>query len=317
MPIFVYNTSMSQKKYSVIIHGGCISFEDGNEMEEKYQASQREALQEIVAIAWEMVERGDKAMDVVEKTINRLEDSPYFNAGIGAAICKDKSVELDASIMNGDDLACGAVAGMVGYKNPISVARKVMTETPHTFFISKGAMEFAKTQGFPTIPVEEFHTEYQLEWNRLLGDTYYGVRNKPAKGTVGVIVADKNGSISAGTSTGGLANKMSGRVGDTPMIGSGTYADTRYGGASTTGNGEQIMKVNMTKLAVDFVRFEGLNAQQATKKAISELGELKNGLGGIIMIDKNGDVGAYTNERFLTRAYMTSDMDNPIVAFEI
>lgn len=308
---------MNKNKYSIIIHGGCGTFDQGDRIEEEHQKQQKKGLYKIIGNAWDLIEKGQDAIDIVEKTIQLFEDDPSFNAGIGAAIGKDKQIELDASIMDGKNLDCGAVAGVTGYKNPILIARKVLDLTPHAFLIGAGANEFAKKNHFKKTPIQNFYTPYQLYWWKNIKNGQYGKKNKQTKGTVGVVVRDKKGNIAAGTSTGGLTNKMKGRVGDSPLIGAGTYADNRYGGASATGYGEQIIKISMTKFAVDVIRFRKVKAQEASEMAINELGRLKNGKGGIIILDKDGNIGAYTNEKFLPRAYMSNTMHNPKVVFEV
>ncbi len=308
---------MLNNKYSLIIHGGCGTFEKGDKIEEDHQKEQKVALEKIIKKSWSLVESGKNAVDIVEQTVQMLEDSPAFNAGIGAAIGKNKQIELDASIMDGSNLDCGAVACVSGYKNPISIARLVMNNTPHAFLVGEGASELAKNNHFKKTPTNKFYTPYQLHWWKILQTNSLEKKDKQAKGTVGVVVKDKNGNIAAGTSTGGLTNKMKGRVGDSPMIGAGTYADNRYGGACATGYGEQIIKVSLTKFAIDVLHFKKVNAQDAAKMSIKELGKLKNGLGGVIIIDKNGEIGSFANEKFLPRAYMSSTMKMPKVEFEV
>ena len=307
---------MKKYNYSLIIHGGCGSFKPNDNIEKKHQEQQKASLKKIIQSTWKLVVKGNNAIDIVEKTITMLEDDPSFNAGIGAAIGKNKQIELDASIMDGNNLDCGAVTGISGYKNPISIARKVLNTTPHTFLAGTGANAFARNNNFKKTPLQQFYTPYQLYWWKILKSDVIK-KYRQAKGTVGVVVRDKKGNLAAGTSTGGLTNKMKGRVGDSPLIGAGTYADNRYGGASATGNGEQIMKIAMTKLAIDAIRFQNFNAQQAAKLAIKELGKLKNGKGGIIILDKNSNIGAAANEEFLPRAYMSNTMSKPIIAFTI
>jgi len=300
------------KKAALILHGGCTSFDSDDTYALQHQAEQKSAMENILKKGWTLVESGESALSVAEKVVNMLEDNPHFNAGIGAALNEQKEVELDASIMDGTSLSCGAVSGIKDYKNPVSIARKVMTETQCVYLSEKGAQEFAKNGGFTKFPRKEFVTDYQLHWWHIIRKSE-SERQKRMKGTVGVVVLDVNGNISAATSTGGLTYKMKGRVGDSPLIGCGTYADSRFGGVSLTGYGEQIIKTALAKYTIDLIRFKKYTAQQAAEESIRELSRLKNGKAGIITIDKNGTIGVYANEQFVNHAYMSSTMEQPFV----
>jgi len=297
-------------KYGLIIHGGCGTHDPKDKREEAHLNDQLDALRPIINHGWELLEEGKSAVTVVEETIKLLEDNPSFNAGRGAAIGTSGQVELDACIMDGKTLSCGAVTGIEGYRNPISIARLVMEKTKHVFLMGNGANEFAAAMKQKKFPREYFYTPHQEYW---LAQIRKQEKDTRYKGTVGVAVRDKKGNLAAGTSTGGMSNKMKGRVGDSPLVGAGTCADNRYGAVSATGYGEQIIKTGLTRLALSFVRFEKMTMQEAVVAAIADMGTLKDGLGGLIGIDALGNFGAYTNEVYMPHAYMGSSLASPFI----
>lgn len=301
--------------FSLIIHGGSASYDLKDPIEAANHNEQEQALARIIESGWKRLARGDRSIDVVEYVINLLEETPCFNSGIGAAIGAERQVELDASIMVGDTLQCGAAAGIRGVPHAISVARAVMEKTNHVMLVGDGLDSFISGLGFERLRDEDFYTAYQQRlWDMYQDDE--AVPQHGGKGTVGAVARDSKGSISAGTSTGGMTMKMRGRVGDSPLIGSGTYADSRYGGVSCTGYGEQIIKVGMARTAIHLIK-DGYTSQEACDQCIDELGQLKQGLGGMIAIDATGRVGACGNERFLPVAFMTSQQIEPVVEFDI
>ncbi len=304
------------KNAAIIIHGGCTSFDKGDKLESRHQAKQYSSMVYIIKKGWSYVESGKTAVYIAEKVVNILENDPSFNAGIGGALNQKKEVELDASIMDGTTLSCGAVSGIKDYKNPVSIAKKVMTDTKCVFLTGVGAQEFAKKEGFTKTPRKDFVTDYQLHWWNIIKKNTIE-REKRMKGTVGVVVLDTHGNISAATSTGGMSYKMKGRIGDSPLIGCGTYADSRFGGVSLTGYGEQVIKTALARFTIDLIRFKNYSAQQAVEESIKELSLLENGKAGIISIDKNGKIGVFTNEKYVNHAYMSSSLKEPVVRFSI
>lgn len=305
---------MSTRRPALIIHGGCGTYELSDPVELEHRRDQEKGLAAVIETCWGLLNGGMSALDVVERATSMLEEDPSFNAGIGAAIGSDKQIELDASIMDGRTLDCGAVSGLLNMPNAVAVARRVMERTKHVYLSGPGANQFARAEGFAPLPAEKFYTPYQLYWwEKLAAD----VPDASAKGTVGAVAVDLKGDVAAATSTGGMTRKLPGRVGDSPIIGAGTYASNRLGGASATGWGEQIMKVVLCKTALDLLEYSRLGAQEACEAAIGRLGELKNGLGGIILIDANGNVGAAANERYLPRAYMSAGAAAPRVEFDL
>jgi beta-aspartyl-peptidase (threonine type) len=254
--------------------------------------------------------QGGSALDAVEAAIRSLEDDPAFDAGKGAWLNSVGEVELDAIIMNGETLANGAVAAVQHVRNPITVARLVMDKTPHSLLTGLGAEHFAQTQGIPLCDESELLTGQELErWHMIRAQKNFSVeqafRGTP-HGTVGAVARDVNGHIAAGTSTGGTPNKMQGRVGDSPLIGCGCYADDLSAGASATGWGESIMKVVLCKAACDYAQ-QGHSAQTATDKAIGVLADRVQGLGGLILIDRAGQIGVSFNTPRMARAWAEND----------
>lgn len=302
---------MKTETRAIIIHGGCGSYDLTAEIDANHLAEQERALAPIIAEGWALLLSGISALDVTERLVNLLELSPHFNAGIGGAIGEDGSVSLDASIMQGDTLASGAVAGIVGYARAVSVARGVMEKSPHVLLMGSGANEFAGTLGLEKLEMKDFHTPYQLHWWNKLSS--FSGEKSPSKGTVGAVVRDSKGMIVAATSTGGMTRKLNGRVGDSPIIGAGTYADSSVGGVSCTGYGEQILRSALAKTTLDLVEFKALSIQDACNQAIARMGKLPNGLGGLIAIDASGEIAAAGNESHMPRALMSDKMKEPAV----
>ncbi len=300
---------------AIIVHGGA-----GTIKKEEKIPKAIEGVREAALAGWKELKRGS-ALDAVEEAIKALEDNPVFNAGTGSVLTLDGKVEMDAAIMRGKTLEAGAVASIWGVKNPISVARKVMEKTDHVLLVGEGALKFARIMGF-----EEYDptTEERIEqWKKLRekllkeGTIPYWkkiselIKEYPEvlRSTVGAVAFDGE-EIVAGTSTGGVFLKIFGRVGDTPIIGAGTYAN-EFAGASCTGLGEVAIKLSLAKTAVDFVRL-GLNAQKASEAAI-ELATKYFGKDtmGIIMIDREGNVGFAKNTKHMSVAYLKDGMDEP------
>jgi beta-aspartyl-peptidase (threonine type) len=296
---------------SIIIHGGCSSYDLSFDLDATHLEGQQKAMAPIIQEGWSLLQGGASALDVAERLVNLLELSPDFNAGIGGAIGEDGVVSLDASIMNGDLLEAGAVAGLVGYPRAVSAARGVMEKSPHVLLMGEGANEFAGSLALERIEPKEFYTPYELYWFNKL--TSFTAAAAPSKGTVGAVVRDAQGTIVAATSTGGMTRKLKGRVGDSPIIGAGTYADSRIGGVSCTGYGEQILRSGLAKTVVDLVEFRNISITQAVKDAIARMGRLANGLGGLIAIDSQGVIAFAGNESHMSRAYMSDTMSEPVV----
>lgn len=296
--------------YSLIIHGGAGALEDL-----KYEASEAEfraSILEILAAGRSRLEAGDSALDVVEHCVNLLENNPLYNAGKGSVLNENAQVEMDAAIMSGVDIRAGAVTCIKNVKNPISLARQVLEQGDHVMLAASGALEFAKFCKAEICPDEYFIVPHRIEQlkeakaaGRMMLD-HEKVETAQARdqkkraetlgaeklGTVGAACRDIHGNLAAATSTGGLVNKRWGRVGDTPVVGAGVFADNDTCAASATGYGEQFLRTVFCKTVSDFVLFKGLNAQDAATAAIQYLVDKVNGDGGVIVIDKAGRCGA-------------------------
>ncbi len=300
---------------AIIVHGGA-----GTIRKEERISQVIDGVKEAVLAGWHEL-RGGSALDAVEEAVKVLEDNPLFNAGTGSVLTLGGKVEMDAAIMRGKTLEAGAVAGIWGVKNPISVARKVMEKTDHVLLIGEGAVKFARLLGFSGYDprTEERLNQWEELRRRLLekGETRHWrklnelIKEYPEvlRSTVGAVAFDGE-EVVAGTSTGGVFLKMFGRVGDTPIIGGGTYAN-EVAGASCTGLGEVAIKLALAKSATDFVRL-GMDAQAASEAAINLATKYfgKDTM-GIIMVDSKGNVGFAKNTRHMSYAFMRDGMEKP------
>lgn len=298
--------------YTLLVHGGAGKIQE-NTFEQHIQGAK-----EAVRAGVEILKNGGSAMDAVETAIKVMEDDPIFNAGTGSVLTFEGEVEMDAAIAYGPNLDFGAVAGVKNIRHPISLARLVMEKTDHVLLAGQGANDFAKLMGF------EFHDpiteQRKAQWEKYKKDFINGNYKDWPKlkelfkkhpeflhGTVGAVAIDSHGETAAATSTGGVFLKLLGRVGDTPIPGAGTYA-TPYGAASSTGLGEGMMRILLTKTALDFIR-DGLDAQHAAEASINCLDNMIGTDAGIIVVDRNGNIGIYHNTPNMTWAYMKDGMN--------
>ena len=301
--------------YSIIVHGGVGAVP--HDKEEAVIAGVREAaLTGKVVLAG-----GGSSLDAVETAIKVLEDNPLFNAGTGSVLTFDGEVEMDAAVAYGPALGFGAIADIKNIQHPISLARMVMEKTDHVLLQGAGAQEFARMMGIaPHNPVTE---ERRVQWREyrerfLRGDAGDWPKLKALMkehpefmhGTVGAVAVDEKGGVTAGTSTGGVFLKLLGRVGDTPLPGAGTYATT-FGGASSTGLGESMMRTLITKTACDFMRM-GLDAQGAASSAVNMLSNILGTEAGIVVVDNQGGVGFAQNTPQMAYAYFKRGMSEPV-----
>ncbi len=291
-----------------MIHGGAGALEDL-----KYEASEAEFRQSITAILEEgraLLENGKSALDIVEHCVILLEDNRLFNAGRGSVLNAEGKVEMDAALMNGSDLKAGAVACVKNIKNPIALARRVLEHGEHVMLVADGALEFAQFCQMETYPDAYFITEarvQQLVEAKAAGRmTLDHERIKPAQklGTVGAVARDLQGNLAAATSTGGLVNKRWGRVGDTPVIGAGVFADNETCAVSATGYGEQFLRTVLAKTISDFVQFRDMDAEAAAKAGIEYLVAKVNGEGGVIVIDHAGRCATAQSTSGLIRGWI-------------
>ena len=309
-------------KWAVVLHGGAGVIERSH-MDPKTEALYRSRLQMALQKAADALDKGDSALDAVENAIQFLEDDPLFNAGRGAVFTAAGKNELDSAIMDGSNLKAGAVAGVTRTRHPISLARTVMEKSPHVMLIGTGADDFAAQNGLEMVVPSFFFTERR--WQGLVEELKKegkpipprpaGAPPAPTKpisqieppdahkfGTVGVVALDKHGNIAAGTSTGGLTAKMWGRVGDSPIIGAGTYADNQSCAVSGTGTGEYFIRLTVARSICALVQYKGMSLQEAADEVIQhQLTDMK-GDGGIIAIDTKGDMVWSFNSEGMYRA---------------
>jgi beta-aspartyl-peptidase (threonine type) len=272
---------------SLIVHGGAWDIPD-----DAVDACKAGCLRALHA-GWDVLTRGGHALDAIEASIIVLEDDPVFDAGYGSHLNLDGQVECDAIIMDGATLRAGSVAGLHRIKNPIRLARAVMEKSPHMMLIAEGAERFAAQHGVPLCdPLELISPTEDEAWLRCSKDSHAAEHHRGhEQGTVGAVAIDQHGNLFAATSTGGTCCKLPGRVGDSPLIGCGCYADAETGGVSSTGYGEAIMKIVMAKTAADFLRPASSTPARAAQAAIQLLGNRGKGTGGLILLDKNGNPG--------------------------
>lgn len=302
-----------------VIHGGAGVITKGSlspEREKEY----RDKLEEALLAGYKALQAGKSGLDAVEIAIRILEDSPLFNAGKGAVFTADGRNELDASIMDGKTLAAGAVAGLHHVKNPITLARAVMEKSPHVMMVGDGAEKFAAEQKIELVDEKYFWT--QPRWDSLQRilkeEKEKAAEKKPGTvsmaelpynkfGTVGAVALDKDGNLAAGTSTGGMTNKKYGRVGDAPIIGAGTYADNNTCAVSATGWGEFFIRLGVARDISALMEYEGMPVQKAADTVIHGKLQRLGGDGGIIAVDKNGNIGISFNSEGMYRAYIDSN----------
>jgi beta-aspartyl-peptidase (threonine type) len=293
------NLGIADMTLSIIVHGGAKTISD-----DKAKANTAGCLAAVEA-GWSILTGGGSAKDAVEAAIRVLEDNPTFNTSIGATLDSDGEVSLDAAMMEGSTLGWGGVAAVQGIPHPISVARKIM-EDKSMLLVSRGAERFAREHGDEMCaPRDLISDEQRREW-----EEQEAVLDRPA--TVGCVALDADGNLVAGTSTGGLANQPSGRVGDSALVGCGLYADNNLGACSTTGDGESIIPVVLAKTATDSMA-GNTHPEKAAQKAIDTLISKVSGEAGCILIDHQGRIGWAYNSQDMAVAYMTTEMDSPAV----
>jgi len=312
--IFLINSCASNQdpkvQYAIVIHGGAgtITREGlSEEAEAEYTAKLKEALLK----GQDILINGGDGIDVVESVIKIMEDSPLFNAGKGAVFTNSGTNELDASIMDGKNRNAGAVTGIKHLKNPISLARLVMEKSEHVMLMGEGAEEFAKQFNLEWVENNYFFTERR--WKSLQkkitkkskeGAFLNKSRTIEKFGTVGCVVLDKNGNLAAGTSTGGMTNKKYGRIGDTPIIGAGTYANNNTCAVSSTGHGEYFIRNTVAYDVSALMEYQGLTLQEASEKVIHDKLKKLGGTGGLIAIDNKGDIAMPFNTAGMFRGFI-------------
>jgi L-asparaginase / beta-aspartyl-peptidase len=305
----------TSETFGIVIHGGAGTLLRKNMTPEK-EAAYREKLTEAIQVGYEILKNGGSSQEAVEKTIHVMEDSPLFNAGKGAVLTAEETIELDASFMNGETLDAGAIAGVRTIKHPISAAIKVMESSSHVMLSGQGADQFAAEQGLEIVAPEYFYTEQRKEaLNRVKEAERKGGESASLEqeflknqryGTVGCAALDKNGNLSAGTSTGGMTNKKWNRIGDAPIIGAGTYANNATCAISATGWGEFFIRSVVAHDISALMEYKGLSIQEAARIVIHEKVAKLGGDGGVVGIDHQGNVAMEMNTPGMYRAHINS-----------
>ncbi len=305
-----------QNPVSLVVHGGAWNIPDDQ------ADAHRTGVLSALKAGWEILKDGGTAVEAVERSIIVMENDDTFNAGRGSALNFAGEIELDASIMEGGTLRAGAVAALQNVANPISVARAIMEKSGIVLLVGLGATRFAKEHGIATCGQDALITGREIaRWREAQASgTGVPARRKGAPGrstpgdTVGAVALDAKGTIASGNSTGGTPNKHQGRVGDSALIGCGTYADNAVGGVSSTGWGEAIIRVVMAKSVIEMMHSNGDDPERAAKDAIAVLKKRTGGQGGVIVLGASGGVGIAFNTPRMARAYITSSIKGPIAA---
>lgn len=304
------------KPFSIAIHGGAGTISAAS-LSPQQEKAIRDKLKQAVDTGYKVLDKGGNSLDAVQAAINVLENSPFFNAGVGAVYTFDGGHELDASVMDGNTMNAGAVAGVKHIKNPIDLARKVMEKSPHVMLYGQGAEEFALTQQFRLVSNSHFDTPHRyaqlldakasnIEAERVNGgDHQASVAQLPANykyGTVGAVALDKQGNLAAGTSTGGMTAKRFGRIGDSPVIGAGTYAENGVCAISATGHGEYFIRYQVAGDICAKVKYQQKSIIQAADEVINQRLLSAGGTGGVIAIDQRGNIATPFNTEGMYRA---------------
>jgi len=297
--------------YAIVIHGGA-----GNISPQFISSDRADALSakltEVLEKGLSILDSGGTSLDAVEAVIRIMEDSPLFNAGKGAVFTHEGKNEMDASIMDGKTLNTGAVAGIGDIKNPITAARIVMEKSPHVLLSGKGASSFVASQGGEVVDSNYFYTKRR--WKQLQQQLKKAQVEK--YGTVGCVALDRKGNLAAGTSTGGMSNKRYGRIGDSPIIGAGNYANNNSCAVSTTGHGEFFIRYTVAHDISAMMQYGGLSLQEAAFSVIQEKLIEAGGKGGVICVDNNGNIAMEFNTSGMLRAYATANGEKVVKVFE-
>jgi len=302
----------------LVIHGGA-SREKKKDISPELEAAYKNVMTDALKAGYHILKNKGSSLDAIQSAIIILEDSPLFNAGKGAVFTNTGINELDASLMDGKTLNAGAVSGVKRVKNPIMLARKVMEHSRHLMMYGEGAEDFAKSQGIELVDPKYFYTERrwrQLEKVRekekkmknIESSTLFNIHNDVVEyGTVGAVALDQEGNLAAGTSTGGLTNKRFGRIGDSPIIGAGTYASNQSVAVSASGAGEYFMRLNVAKDISDLVTYKNLTVQEAADEVILDKLTAIEGWGGVICLDKEGRMAISYNSGGMFYGYLEGE----------
>ena len=310
--------------FSIAIHGGAGTLVKGmmtSKLESRFKNDLRTALEK----GYSVLSKGGAAVDAVEHSVMSLEDSPLFNAGKGSVFTANGTHEMDASIMNGRTLEAGAVSLVTGIKNPISLARNVMENSEHVFLAGEGAMQFAKQQGFETEKASYFFDEFRhKQWQEIRDTDQFQLDHSTATpqskgskfGTVGAVACDQNGNLAAATSTGGMTNKRFGRIGDSPMIGAGNYANDKTCAVSCTGSGEFFIRGVVAYDVACLVEHKSMSLQDAAIEVIHSRLLKIGGDGGLVAVDSHGTIAMPFNTEGMYRACKSSNGEELIAIYK-
>tara|TARA_R100000935_G_scaffold58572_1_gene96297 strand:+ start:178 stop:1110 length:933 start_codon:yes stop_codon:yes gene_type:complete len=309
------------QKLAFAIHGGAGTLVRGKMTAEK-EKEYKTALENALNAGYQSLKDGKTAIEAVETAIKILENSPLFNAGKGSVFTASETHEMDAAIMDGKTLNAGAVTLITGIKNPISLAKDVMTQSEHVFMAGDGAMEFAKSLNYTLEEPNYFYDEFRhQQWLELKdSDTFqldHSAKKDSKFGTVGAVACDKNGNIAAGTSTGGMTNKKFGRIGDSPVIGAGNYANNKTCAVSCTGSGEFFIKAVAAYDVSCLMEFKGLSLEEATNEVIHKRILEIGGDGGMIAVDALGNIAMPFNTEGMYRAYKNSEGLEEVLIYDL
>lgn len=304
------------KKIGIAIHGGAGTLRKSN-MTGEQEKNYLNALEQSLSAGWKVLDKGGSALDAVAASVVELENNPLFNAGKGSVYTNDETHEMDASIMDGSNLEAGAICGVSNVKNPILLARAVMEKSEFVMMSGKGAEEFAKLNGIEFEPDEYFHSEFrysQLQKAKASGKAFldHATDKELKKGTVGAVAVDTNGNVASATSTGGMTNKKYGRIGDTAIIGAGTYADNKTCAVSCTGHGEYFMRTIAAYRVAALMEYKNLSLKDASDEVVHKILMDIGGDGGLIAIDADCNICLPFNSEGMYRASMRSG-EEPLV----
>lgn len=325
----VSSINAQNRLFGIVIHGGAGSMQPEN-LSEEQQAKYEQKLREAREAGYAVLEKGGTAEEAVVAAITIMEDSPLFNAGKGSVLTHDEMVEMDASIMRGNDLNAGAVAGVSRIRNPILAAQTVLNESDHVLLTSIGAERFAKAHALQLERPSYFITEERLDRLKHVKDSEKkeldqkgkdqgdagGIFSEEKFGTVGAVALDKQGNLAAATSTGGMTNKRYNRVGDSPIIGAGTYADNRTCAISCTGHGEYFIRLAIAHEVSALMLHRGWDLEKAASYVIHQELETLKGQGGLISIDRRGNISMPFNTEGMFRAFRLSNGQEATAIFK-
>ncbi len=306
--------------YSIALHGGAGTLVKGMMTPEK-ETAYKSDLQSALKIGYAILEKGGSAVSAVSETVVALEDSPLFNAGKGSVFTASGAHEMDASIMDGKNRNAGAVSLITGIKNPVLLARDVMENSEHVFLAGEGAMQFAEKLNYAINPEDYFYDEFRhQQWMDIKDTDNFQLDHSAKKdskfGTVGAVACDQKGNIAAATSTGGMTNKRYGRIGDSPLIGAGNYANNQTCAISCTGSGEYFIKGVVAYDVSCLMEFKGLSLQEAASEAIQKRILKLGGDGGLIAVNAQGEITMPFNTEGMYRAFKTSRGERGVFIYQ-